>query len=78
MSMGKGYQDARIGALYYGKGGYGEQEAYTDHFWRGGGRRDGGRGFNFDCSSVGAGHGSGGKKGDGKHNSTYKAKFDGH
>ena len=84
-SMGKGYHDARIGALYYGKGGYGEQEDYPDHFWRGGGRRDGGRGFQFDRSGgkKGAGRGSGGKKGGGKNTSTYntstyKPKFDGH
>lgn len=77
-SMGKGYHDARIGALYYGKGGYGEQTTdYPEHFWRGQGRRNGGRGFDFDRSSKGAGRGYGDKKG-GDKSSTYKAKFDGH
>ena len=81
-SMGKGYTDARVGALYYGKGGSGDRDYYQpDHFWRGGGRRNGGRGFQFDqYAKGGAGRGGGrggaGKKGGAK-GSTYKPKFDG-
>lgn len=61
--MGKGSFDARIGAMYYGKGGYSDDNC--DHFWRGSARRNGGRGFQFDHYSGGkGGRGSGsGKKG---------------
>lgn len=79
--MGKGQADARIGALYYGKGGYGDYgNDQPDHFWRGGGRRNGGRGFQFDQYSKG-GRGRGnqaGKKGGGKSSTTNKPKFDGY
>jgi hypothetical protein len=75
--MGKGHTDARIGAMYYGKGGYnGSDDQTPEHYWRGGSRRNGGRGFQFDqYSKGGRGRGSTGKKGGGK-GSTYKPKFD--
>lgn len=49
--MGKGQTDSRIGALYYGKGGYTEGSEYGSHdnqpFYRGGFRHNGGRGYGF-------------------------------
>ena len=62
-SMGKGQADARIGAMYYGKGGYGEDYdgygyyAEQQPFYRGGYRHNGGRGYQLD----GKGSSSGGK-----------------
>lgn len=78
--MGKGHMDARIGALYYGKGGYGADDDRTpDHFWRGAARRNGGRGYQFDHYSGGKGGGGrgsgGGKKRGGKGD---KPLFDGY
>jgi len=63
-TMGKGQTDARIGALYYGKGGQG-QASSCDYggdspFYSAGFRHNGGRGYGYgskgDNSYYGAGH----------------------
>lgn len=79
-TMGRGYEDARIGALYYAQGGKGYDD--LDHkrpFYRGGGRQDGGRGYDFDQNYGKGGRGRGGGKGKsgGKGSQQYKPKFEG-
>jgi hypothetical protein len=62
-SMGKGQIDARIGALYYGKGGQGQDQAYDyggeGPFSSAGYRHNGGRGYGYggkgDSNYYGAG-----------------------
>lgn len=75
--MGRGQTDARIGALYSAQGGkgYEEPESNKRPFWRGGGRHNGGKGYDFNNDRGGRGGGKG--KGYGKGNSQYKPKFDG-
>lgn len=69
--------DARIGSLYTAQGGKGHEDLDSKRpFWRGGGRQDGGRGYDFD--RKGGRSGRGGGKGGGKGaESYYKPKFDG-
>ena len=78
MSMGQ--MDGRIGAIYYGKGGAGEneQDGYRAPFNRGGYRHNGGRGFNFNQGGKG-GRGNGGKSyyQNNSGQDTHKPKFDG-
>jgi hypothetical protein len=78
--MGRGYDDARIGALYSAQGGKGYDSLDNKRpFHRGGGRHDGGRGYDFDSNyGKGGNHygGRGGGKGKGgRGNQQYK--FDG-
>lgn len=86
--MAKGQTDARIGGMYYGKGGYGEEhedDTFENHqpFYRGGFRHNGGRGYDFGGKGRG-GKSSGGKsyyqgtKGGKGHYQSPKAQFQGY
>lgn len=69
--------DARIGALYYAQGGKGHDDLDNKRpFYRGGGRQDGGRGYEFN-SYQGRGGGRGGGKGKSGGKGLTNVKFDG-
>jgi len=75
--MGRGHVDARIGAMYYAQGEKGDDLlGHKRPFYRGGGRHDGGRGYDFDRNYGKGGRGGRGKGG-GKGEYHYKPKFDG-
>jgi hypothetical protein len=87
-SFGKGQHDSRIGALYYGKGGYDPDswESHDQPFHRGGYRHNGGRGYEFR-GKGGKGRGGGRSKGsdyysrqpsEKRSNPSDGPKFDGH